>query len=56
MLATKRLLYTNYVEQDVGLVTRREGEEIRARSGSPEQREAVRAFREKRKPDFRALR
>ncbi len=56
LLATKRLLYSNYVEQDVGLVTRREGEEIRARSGSPEQREAVRAFREKRKPDFRALR
>lgn len=54
--ATKRLLYRNYVEQDIGAVARREGEELRARSGSPEQREAVRAFREKRAPDFRSLR
>jgi enoyl-CoA hydratase/carnithine racemase len=54
--ATKRLLYQNCVEQDIGLVARREGEEIRARSGSPEQREAVAAFREKRSPDFRKLR
>lgn len=54
--ATKQLLYQNYVEQDLGLVSRREGEKLRERSGSPEQREAVAAFREKRPPDFRALR
>lgn len=54
--ATKRLLYTNYVEQDIRVVAQREGEEIRARSGSAEQREAVAAFRQKRKPDFRAVR
>lgn len=54
--ATKRLLYQNCVETDIRAVVQREGEELRARSGSPEQREAVAAFREKRPPDFRSLR
>ena len=37
------------------LVQRREGEALARRSGSPEQREAVAAFREKRPPNFRGL-
>lgn len=53
---TKTLLYQNCVEQDVALVSRREGEAIQRCTGSPEQREAITAFREKRKPDFRGLR
>lgn len=56
LVETKKLLYENYVEQDITLVSRREGEAIARRSGSPEQREAVAAFREKRAPDFRKLR
>lgn len=56
LLETKKLLYANCVEQDLALVTRREGEAIQRRSGSAEQREAVAAFREKRTPHFRALR
>lgn len=53
---TKALLYQNCVEQDIGLVARREGEAIARCTGTPEQREAMAAFREKRKPDFRKLR
>lgn len=53
---TKQLLYQNCVEQDVSIVVRREGEAIGRCTGSPEQREAIAAFREKRKPDFRAVR
>lgn len=52
----KALLYQNYVEQDIDLVRRREAEALQRRSGSPEQREAVAAFREKRAPDFRRFR
>jgi enoyl-CoA hydratase/carnithine racemase len=53
---TKALLYQNCVEQDIALVTGREGEAIARCTGTPEQREAITAFREKRKPDFRSLR
>jgi enoyl-CoA hydratase/carnithine racemase len=53
---TKALLYQNCVEQDIGLVARREVESIARCTGTPEQREAMAAFREKRKPDFRKLR
>lgn len=56
LVEIKRLLYANYMEPDITTVTRREGEALQRRYGSPEQREAVRAFREKRAPDFRALR
>jgi len=44
------------VEQDIALVTQREGAAIARRTGTPEQREAIAAFREKRTPDFRSLR
>jgi enoyl-CoA hydratase/carnithine racemase len=53
---TKGLLYQNCVEQDIALVTQREGAAIARRTGTPEQREAIAAFREKRTPDFRSLR
>ncbi|MCZ6618101.1 MAG: enoyl-CoA hydratase-related protein [Gammaproteobacteria bacterium] len=53
---TKALLYRNSVEQDITLVTRREGEAIARCTGTAEQREAIAAFREKRQPDFRSLR
>lgn len=56
LVETKKLLYANCVEQDITLVQRREGEALQRRYGSPEQREAVAAFREKRQPNFRALR
>ena len=55
VLDAKQLLYANYVEADMGLVQRREGEALQRRRGSPEQREAVAAFREKRQPNFRGL-
>ncbi|XOV89608.1 MAG: enoyl-CoA hydratase/isomerase family protein [Pseudomonadota bacterium] len=53
---TKALLYQNSVEQDISLVQQREGQAIARCTGSAEQREALAAFREKRKPDFRKLR
>jgi 2-(1,2-epoxy-1,2-dihydrophenyl)acetyl-CoA isomerase len=56
VLETKKALYANYVEQDITLVSRREGEGLGRQRGSAEQREAVAAFREKRRPDFRKLR
>jgi enoyl-CoA hydratase/carnithine racemase len=51
----KTLLYQNCVEVDMALITQREGAAIARQSGSAEQREAVAAFREKRRPDFRGL-
>jgi enoyl-CoA hydratase/carnithine racemase len=56
LVETKKLLYANCVEGDIGLVQRREGEALERRYGSAEQREAVAAFRDKRQPNFRALR
>jgi enoyl-CoA hydratase/carnithine racemase len=53
---TKTLLYQNCVEQDMALVAKCEGEAIGRCTGSAEQREAIAAFREKRKPDFKAVR
>lgn len=53
---TKALLYVNSVEQDIDQVTKREGAAIARCTGTLEQREAVSAFREKRKPDFKKLR
>lgn len=55
ILEAKRLLYSNYMEADLREVVERERVAINKRYGSPEQREAVAAFREKRKPDFRSL-
>lgn len=55
LLETKQLLYANCVEQDITQVSKREGEALQRRYGSPEQREAVTAFREKRAPNFRSL-
>lgn len=40
---TKALLYQNCVEQDIALVTQREGEAIARCTGTPEQREAASA-------------
>lgn len=53
---TKALVYRNCVEQDMALVAKREGEAIDRCTGSAEQREALAAFREKRRPDFKAVR
>ncbi|NUQ56541.1 MAG: enoyl-CoA hydratase, partial [Dehalococcoidia bacterium] len=50
------LLYANHAEPDIAAVQRREREALERCYGSPEQREAVAAFREKRQPDFRKLR
>ena len=55
LLAVKRLLTQNSVEQNLELVGSRERDELEKRYGSPEQREAVAAFREKRDPIFRKL-
>lgn len=51
----KRLLYTNHVEADVDLVTKREVEVMHALAGGAENQEAVTAFREKRPPRFREV-
>lgn len=56
VLEAKRLLYANHAEPDIAAVQRREREALERCYGSPEQREAVAAFREKRQPDFRKLR
>lgn len=53
LLETKRLIYANYVEQDLPTVQRREAEALNRRRGSAELREAILAFREKREPRFR---
>jgi len=50
----RQLLRDNAHEPDPREVTRREGEALRAAYASPQHREAVKAFLEKRKPDFGA--
>jgi enoyl-CoA hydratase/carnithine racemase len=53
----KRLVWANLLEQDLDAVRRREQEAFRAASQRPSHKEAVRAFVEKRQPDFyRAVR
>lgn len=56
VLEAKKLLYANYAEPDIAMVQGREREALERCYGTPEQREAVAAFREKRQPDFRKLR
>ncbi len=51
----KRLFSANAVEQDLDAVISREGEALGQAYASPEFREAVTAFMEKRQPDFRAV-
>lgn len=55
VLEIKRLLYSNYMEASVDEALIKERAALARRRGSPEQREAVAAFREKRAPDFRKL-
>ncbi|MEE9254102.1 MAG: enoyl-CoA hydratase-related protein [Pseudomonadales bacterium] len=50
----KELLTLNASESDLALVQKREGERLALAYQSPEHREAVQAFIEKRAPDFRA--
>jgi 2-(1,2-epoxy-1,2-dihydrophenyl)acetyl-CoA isomerase len=54
--AVKRLLTENMAETDLALVQRRELEALTAAYKTPEHREAIDAFLEKREPDFRKLR
>jgi enoyl-CoA hydratase/carnithine racemase len=53
--AAKRLLTENASETDLRAVQRREMESLEVQYRSPEHHEAVRAFLEKRAPDFRNL-
>ena len=55
MVETKKLLYANHVEQDIRKVVLAEGAALERRWGTPENREAIAAFREKRAPDFRSV-
>jgi enoyl-CoA hydratase/carnithine racemase len=55
LLAVKRLLRENAVEKDIHTAMLREGEAFRRCQMTAEHREAVAAFREKRRPDFRGL-
>ncbi len=50
--AAKRMIHENFVEADLRRVVTQEGFAIRAARGLPEHAEAVRAFLEKRTPDF----
>jgi 2-(1,2-epoxy-1,2-dihydrophenyl)acetyl-CoA isomerase len=50
--AAKRMIYENAVESDMRRVVAAEGNSIREARRSPEHTEAVRAFLEKRAPDF----
>jgi 2-(1,2-epoxy-1,2-dihydrophenyl)acetyl-CoA isomerase len=50
--AAKRMIHENFVESDLRRVVTQEGFAIRAARGLPEHAEAVRAFLEKRAPDF----
>jgi len=52
----RSLLRDNAHERDLRAVTRREGEALRQAYSSPEHREAVKAFLEKRAPNFAAAR
>jgi 2-(1,2-epoxy-1,2-dihydrophenyl)acetyl-CoA isomerase len=54
--AAKRMIHENAVESDLRRVVTREGYSIRAARGTPEHREAVTAFLEKREPNFDAAR
>jgi 2-(1,2-epoxy-1,2-dihydrophenyl)acetyl-CoA isomerase len=51
----KQLLTQNGTETDLGLVTRREFKMLAQAYKTPEHKEAVAAFLEKRPPDFRAV-
>lgn len=48
----KRLIHENYMERDVALVVRHERETFREAQGSEAHKEALVAFRERRKPNF----
>lgn len=52
----KQLLSVNTTETDVALVQKREGEALAVAYKSPEHKEAIAAFLEKRQPDFKAAR
>lgn len=52
----KRLLTRNVAESDLALVQKRELEALKECYASPEHREAINAFLEKRTPDFRTAR
>jgi enoyl-CoA hydratase/carnithine racemase len=52
LVAAKKLLHRNMVEQDVDEVVRREGAVITAQYSSEGHKEAIRAFIEKREPRF----
>jgi enoyl-CoA hydratase/carnithine racemase len=52
----KQLISENASETDVSLVQRREGEALKISYQSPEHKEAIAAFLEKRAPDFRSAR
>jgi enoyl-CoA hydratase/carnithine racemase len=51
--AAKQLLYRNLLEDNLATVVRHEAEVRQARYGSFENQEALAAFREKRRPNFR---
>ena len=48
----KRLIHENYMEKDLALVLRRESETLREARFTPEHKEALTAFRERREPRF----
>jgi enoyl-CoA hydratase/carnithine racemase len=53
--ATKRLLTANAVESDLELIHSREHEALKEAFDTPEHRESVKAFLERRQPDYRNL-
>ena len=48
----KRLVHENYLERDVAIVVRHERDTFREAQGTEAHREALVAFRERRKPNF----
>lgn len=56
LLEIKKLIYAHYLEKDINAVARQEAITLLELSKTPEHREAIRAFREKRKPDFKSVR